>query len=227
MTNVDVWDSFNGPMVRAILEGRKTMTRRIVKPQPVENPKGLVNWAHKGCSIAGARPSALIQFIPCPFGQPGDELWLRETWRTYQLTEEEGIQFKSDGTTQQLPDKMEEEELAQYQNAENWENDPPQHGPWRSSTTMPRWASRIQLRVKAIHMQRVQDITEEDARANGFDEWVPCMGSNGLCHFHSRGSRKGTCKEHFKQGWDDDYNDGDHPCFDSNPWVWAVEFERI
>ena len=135
---------FSGPMVRAILDGRKTMTRRIVKQQAdnggycqsLDPDKGV--WlVHNGGSIR------------CPYGQPGDRLWVRETWSAWtggmtSCGEERAPQIEYKATSQS-------------------------EGPWRPSIFMPRWASRILLEITDVRVERLNDISEEDAIAEGFD----------------------------------------------------------
>lgn len=198
---------FNGPMVRAILEGRKTMTRRIVKPQPVENQKGLVNWAHKGCSIAGARPSALIQFIPCPFGQPGYRLWVKEKWDFRPWPTEENPQavrvaYGADGY--QLDAISPDGWNPMLYNTERW----------RPSIHMPRWASRITLEITSVRVERLQDISEVDAEAEGIDFLRSIPDADETL----------TARKFFECLWESINGPGS---WDANPWVWVVEFKRV
>ena len=222
---------FNGEMVRAILEGHKTQTRRPIDASSIaESPHGGMIFFCKG-----PHHGNMVKPKYCPYGQPGDILWVRETWRAYQLREEEGVQFRADGACQQLPDEMEVEELLQYQNAENYDDDPPNHGSWRPSIHMPHWASRIDLRVKSVRIQRVQDITEEDAWAEGAEKGEPWDNGEGWFPklepiFNKQG--KHVCdqgfedaREWFAWNWNRIY--GEDNFDDSNPWVWAIEFERV
>lgn len=128
---------FNGAMVRAILDGRKTVTRRICKPQPSElahttsadgNPMG--SWWETGKDINR-----------CPYGKPGDRLWVRETW--------------ANGATR-----------AMYRAGCNESYTPPD-GQWRPSIHMPRWACRLLLEVTDVRVERLQAITYEQAAAEG------------------------------------------------------------
>ena len=275
---------FNGEMVRAILEGRKTQTRRPIDMRRlkgvlprvvhgdwmssnIEAKAGIhqlsVNPQFAVCAAdavdfsnpkgarhnLGLRPREFNFICPTVGGECETDcidnvwhlrpreatiLWVRETWRAYQLTEEEGIQFRADGAFQPLPDEMEEGELLQYQNAENYDDDPPNHGPWRPSIHMPRWASRIQLRVKSVRIQRVQDISERDAWKEGcekgdradngsyFPKLVPILNKQGE-HVCDQGFD--DAHEWFAWNWNRIYGEAN---FDEvNPWVWAIEFERI
>jgi hypothetical protein len=134
---------FSGPMVRAILEGRKTQTRRVIKPQPTEPAN--TPWLKNGW----LEPSR------CPHGQPGDRLWVKETFfdnRKY----EAAVGFKI-GVAQDYDYKADHEVA------------PDSKVKWIPSIFMPRWASRITLEITDMRVQRVQDISEEDAKAEGVD----------------------------------------------------------
>lgn len=146
---------FSGLMVRAILEGRKTQTRRIVKPQPVEAP--ITNGSTSGSYLAWPNIDACLEWQDviadtdyyakagfCPHGQPGDRLWVRETWScidTGRLTQrKDWVRYRAtDG-----------EEMH-----------------WRPSIFMPRWASRITLTIIDMRVERVQNISDADKEAEG------------------------------------------------------------
>ena len=163
---------FNGDMVRAILDGRKTQERRPIKPQPIWVGDPSVPFRTKD-----ADPKGIIR---CPYGAPGDRLWVRETWRMDAVNI--GAEYRA--TISALMEHV---------------------APWTPSIHMPRWASRITLEITAVRVQRVQDITEEDALAEGM---VPLDRS--------------TPREMFAEVWQSIY--GNWP---ANPWVWVVEFRRI
>jgi len=121
---------FSGPMVRAILDGRKTQTRRILKPQPICTAND--NWDIRSEGV-----------WKCPYGQPGDRLWVRETWRRHYGS----VNYRAD------------------------HEDGAGHMRWRPSIHMPRWASRITLEITDVRVQQLQDITVTDIYAEGFDPW--------------------------------------------------------
>ena len=138
---------FSTPMILAILDGKKTMTRRVIKPQPAGHEFNGFNAFGEAIFYPRDDNSDDAGLRRCPFGQPGDKLWVRETWRT--LTE--GIEYRADWV------------------------DPPR-GIWKSPIFMPRLASRITLEIAAIRVERIQDITEEDIRyAEGclYTPWLP------------------------------------------------------
>lgn len=135
---------FSGPMVRAILDGRKKMTRRVVKYPPFDScDEGILSeWA--------------IGNIACPYGQKGDRLWVRETWKPInhaQRTDETYVRYAADEGLLAIKHEM--------------KMDVPTK--WRPSIFMPRWASRIRLEVTDVRVERLNDISEEDAIAEGFD----------------------------------------------------------
>jgi hypothetical protein len=139
----------SAPMVRAILEGKKTQTRRAVRPQPdiVEPKTGLVAMFHPD----DAKLGRLGKMIRYPYGAPGDSLYARETWA---WPGEEQVIYRADPESAAL--------------VERWKSDPnyPQVK-WRPSIFMPRWASRITLKITDVRVERLHDITANDARAEG------------------------------------------------------------
>lgn len=164
---------FSSPMIRAILEGRKTQTRRIIKPQPDRN--GL--WPR------GSAPGA--SSYDCPCGQSGDRLWVREAF----VSMNGYVFYRADA----LPGR---EHIMKYQ----------------SPIHMPRWASRITLEITKIRVERVQDISEADAIAEGCEQ--PSGVPTGP-HF---------MRQVFRGVWDSIHG----PCsWGENPWVWVLEFKRI
>ncbi|RON88475.1 hypothetical protein [Pseudomonas fluorescens] len=224
---------FSAPMVRAILDGRKTVTRRPVKGLSTsfavttaadESPLNSVCW-----NVGGP-------IIRCPYGKPGDRLYVRETcfindYREAGVPVDERasceIHYRADG----IPDFEGEEELIR----------------WRPSIHMPRWASRILLEVTDVRVERLHDISEEQAKAEGcfFTDYGRKCGHGG-----KGWSEIGDCPapaEHHPQreGWMWAETTSHEQClgsarnafgnlwnatggnWDANPWVWVVEFKRI
>jgi hypothetical protein len=182
---------FSAPMVRAILDGKKTQTRRVIKQQPTNAPgaPNLQAWFEEMDD----------GFIRCPYGQPGDQLWVRETWNcidTGRLTQrQDWVRYRAtDG------DEM-------Y---------------WRPSIFMPRWASRITLKVTAVRVERVQDITNNDARLEGVAVPHP-----GISHIpNEAGLWEQQYIVCFRALWNE-INAKRGYGWDVNPWVWVVEFRKI
>ena len=199
---------FNGEMVRAILLGTKTQTRRVVKPQPHgEGPGGY------------PVPQAIVD---CPYGQPGDTLWVRETWKATLMRT--GIRPIVKICYRASPGVF---------NGVLFEDDvlPPLRqldGKWRPSIHMPRWASRITLEVTGVRVERVQEISEDGARAEGTDI---CLDDN---HADVKACMRGCLDiqyvetrryvRAFRCLWDS-INARRGYGWGSNPWVWRVEFK--
>jgi hypothetical protein len=204
--------------VRGILEGRKTQTRRIVKPQPAE---WIREWGYTCFTPAGhisgrgsyGDQGPAEKFYRSPYGMPGDRLWVRETW---------GHDWYDDGTTASKRLVYRADPGAQAR-----DNGSPR--PWSPSIHMPRWAARLTLEVTAVRVEQVQDITEVDAKAEGVERaaWPEDLTAddgalNAECgYFPPR-----SCIAGFAERWDALYakrGDG----WDVNPWVWCLTFRRI
>lgn len=217
---------FSGPMVRAILEGRKTMTRRVCKPQPHSVGDQFSTTQHKALMIRRPGEDAWKE-IPCPYGKPGDLLWVRESF-AYPAggapPDPSKVVFAADGSW-----------VSQgvVPAADNYVVYPSIH--------MPRWASRLTLRVKAVRVERLQDIGEQDAIAEGVAPIDSRIHSGvdpnqrkiaviadsppaWMTDARDEGPYVRTAREEFMKLWDS--INAKHP-WDSNPWVWAVEFEVV
>lgn len=208
---------FSGPMVRAILSGRKTMTRRVVKPQPpsveavqkkcgtdyhwMPPGRGVDYWRVAGPVWAVRELMGREPYLRCPYGKPGDErLWVRETWA-----------HTNDYDGQVLIGKR----TALYRADEETTIQPSR---WRPSIFMPRWASRITLEITGVRVERLQDISHEDACAEGFDKSTAAPDDKAL-----NGRTWGRLA--FSQLWDKLNADRGYS-WDSSPWVWVVSFRR-
>lgn len=175
--------------VRAILDGRKTQTRRPIKS--LRHPYGHL----LGPEGVAREFVAKTESIRCPLGQPGDRLWVRETWMI--------------GTMLGMH-KGQERPIAIYR------ADGEIKMPWRPSIHMPRWASRITLEINRVWVERVQDITEEDAMKEGCIRELKPDGSVGW------GAGLVEARDAFRDTWQSICG-----TWDANPWVWAVEFRRM
>lgn len=198
---------FSGEMVRAILSGRKTQTRRVVKQQVEFDSCGLVRTRHG--ELVTKR---MFERINCPYGQVGDRLWVRES---FWYREEDGITWYDDGQFRLHPTSLLKNKLITPTDPmEKWHT-----GTWQQygfkrkpSIHMPRWASRITLEIVNIRVQRLQDVTDDDAEAEGVD-----TTNASIC---------GYCKKRFEKLWDS-INAKRGYSWKSNPWVWVIEFKRI
>lgn len=223
-------------MVRAILEGRKTQTRRIVKHRVFSN--GIRYSGELGdilCHNDYLPPSAMLMEVrrgkdvyhtsdiegwehECPYGQPGDRLYVRETWGLCSPTD------VTDWHRGSVRGYSAERVLDHWQleYAADWE--PNQESCfWRPSIHMPRWASRILLEVTDVRVQRLQDISEDDAKAEGVEPLninpeQPVIGVG-----YTFGQRPYSAS--FACLWDE-INEDRAP-WSSNPWVWVVSFRPV
>lgn len=195
---------FSGAMVRAIMDGRKTMTRRVVKGPVCKIFEGV---PHKWKGPCDAQP------IRCPYGQPGDRLWVRETFHNSRGDNSMPTYYQAD----------------QYR----WGPADPQYhnGPWKPSIFMPRWASRITLEVTGVRAERLREITEADARAEGAESTNlrfggcknPTNAKPGNC---PEGCNCFNARENFAGLWDGINGERGYG-WDVNPRVWVVEFRRV
>ena len=200
---------FSTEMVRAILEGRKTQTRRVIKPQPSASVMNITLPEH-GNGYFEDTPSGRTRILcKCPFGQVGDKLWVRETWhQDTGLCKDQSIHYKADGD-----------------NAYSW----------HPSIFMPRWASRITLEITGVRVERVQELTEKDCYAEGV-EFVCVTDKDG--HILERITSpahedykptvgRSLIKAYFAADLWDSLNAKRGYSWESNPWCWCISFKMI
>lgn len=196
---------FNAEMVRAILDGRKTCTRRLVKFLPGENSQW-TGYIKDGLMLYNGRNEPCIRKAPYPLG---DILYVRETWMDYAgLT-----MYKADCDKY----KLESLNFAGFG--------------WHPSIHMPKEAARIWLKVADVRVERLQEITEEQACMEGTDPWdEACYENNGWHPTLSDPDSGGNPNmiDGFHKLWDSTIkkNDLDRYSWNANPWVWVIEFER-
>lgn len=224
---------FKDEAVRAILNATKTQTRRVVKPTGKHWQYDKAEYTDGHMTFPGEE---YIDESLCPYGKPGDRLWVREAWfdnlcpRTTG-DRNDGILYRADGT----PDFEGEENLIR----------------WRSSTHMPRWASRITLEITGVRVERLQDISEADAKAEGVPCWangddiatgnylnrplsnIWCEKCDGEGGHEALGRNCGvtyvdctecdTSTKLFRNLW----QSKGPGSWDANPWVWVIEFKRV
>jgi len=253
---------FNAPMVRAILEGRKTQTRRVVKPQPFYPVIVAGDPETQRFCVENHEPMRLEAFLRfCPYGQPGDRLWVRENWRIGAWDENNGRfaldycdgpdkrwitvpestdDYLGEGVFEhywmQCSDELSKKGILPDSDGQyHWE-----HGEsplrWRPAIHMPRWASRITLEVTGMRAERLQDISEDDAIAEG----LKCITKDGAIYKYGIPDADGLPgKDDFgwpwmewnaspvlayKKLWEQINGPGS---WEKNPWVWVVEFKRV
>ena len=195
--------------VIAILEGRKTQLRRVVFNKYTTNYYSIEERDDGTLWPWRETEDAQDYWYPCPYGQTGDRMWVRETFAIVPLT----AYASSDGVQQTLrPDDPYDHDAAIYR--EGWTRS--KAGiKWRPSIHMPRWASRITLEVTDVRVERLQDISITDAAAEGVVE----------CNANLRGLD--PCMEWcyaYEDLWTSIHGAGS---WDANPWVWVVEFKRV
>lgn len=201
---------FNAPMVRALLDGTKTQTRRAMKPQMVYgNVCGLFNswYLPKGKDGGTLWPNAKEQILAtCPYGQVGDQLWVRETFMDMRGT---GIEHDGKGDYYYRADVTDygEESRKDYGLK------------WKPSIFMPRAASRITLEITSVRVERLQDVTAADALAEGVIQ-LPDGGYSLPDTKHYSDSPD----ESYASLWESINGSGS---WDLNPWVWVIEFKRV
>jgi hypothetical protein len=195
---------FSAPMVRALLDGSKTQTRRVVKDLPsweiteiCLDAGGTGKWMPNGPAPSG-RGMAAGHWRACPYGQPGDRLWVRETFSDIygaggdERRRMEEVMYRADGETDPY--------VIGYR--------------WTPSIHMPRWASRILLEITGVRVERLRDIGIEDIEAEGVVTSDEAIMEHG-------------CRARvldWQRLWESINGAGS---WDANPWVWVVEFKRV
>lgn len=219
---------FNAEMVRAILDGRKTQTRRIMKVQPESNQLGLLlitdstkhsdigkyHWAESNATGNHVRSKLFL----CPFGAVGDRIWVREGFFPAPLEMQSEPPRKTIWNIA-YRDGMQMEKLAPAEynpTIYNYER-------WTPSIHMPRWASRILLEITDVRIERLNAISEEDATAEG----VPPAGSLLPDYPGTFLTPKGdfaTAKVAFQRLWESIHGE---ESWKANSWVWVISFKRV
>lgn len=190
-----------GESVRAILDGTKTQTRRVITQRVRESGQTLTTtpgWYGDGRSYSA--DDVLEYFGPCPYGQPGDRLWVRETWKW----PHDGIVYRAD-----LP----------------WGESSYEKG-WRSPIHMSRCMSRLTLELTEVRVQRVQEISEGDAKAEGAGRRFEVDAATFLRNSQWDPETASTHRLGFKHLWNEINARRGHG-WDANPWVWALTFRRL
>lgn len=221
---------FSAPMVKAILAGTKTVTRRVMKPQPTLLPDDqprLSPWDDSGFHWASTKAQSMVSLREahcfCPYGLKGDILWVRETWRTFERPDgSDGIRFRADDAFVAIDNTLAAADL--------WidAHDNGKHvNDWRPSIFMRPWMSRIKLEVTGIAVARLQEITEEQAKAEGVTP-LTSIGADQPLAGEDRGRTQGSHPYTlaFAVLWDTINSDRAGCAWKDNPWLWAVSFRR-
>ncbi|TKU44061.1 hypothetical protein FDX24_05760 [Citrobacter sp. wls716] len=208
---------FNGEMVRAILDGRKTQTRRVMKPQPepCPAPRGGHWWPSNVFKTMlhveeemqnGKGGCGGLVGDACPFGDVGDRIWVRETWAEAGASAPDLKLYRANYPAH-VPT--------------HYENVPPAEDVrWTPSIHMPRWASRITLEIIGVRVERLNSISQEDAQAEGMEltGWRPTYSDP------DSGGEVWTPYDNFAQLWESIYGE---ESWKANPWVWVIEFKVV
>lgn len=206
---------FSGEMVKAILDGRKTQTRRICKgPKKLRNaPEGSRFYTVVGRNAAGELDNDVARVMPdwamesllteCPYGQPGDRLWVRESFalvnplsgcdKNCRPDHDHGVRYAATWTKSHSTE-------------------------WKPSIHIPRWASRINLEITGVRVERLQEISEADAMSEGIQLL------NGRYTFNGGLWEERTARDAFKALW---HKINGEVSWFANPWVWVVEFRSL
>ena len=283
---------FSAEMVRAILDGRKTQTRRVAPIRELnilQHPGDMITWtvsflkavkgvlsSHSGGKFSDLQARSIIASQFNPYGKPGDTLWVREAWCLTRDTldwetggEASSYEWDEDlyGDPRQhlSGDQRSGVCAALHYPADGEDNTPSEMWPciglngkvlrkkeirWRPSIHMPRWASRITIEVKSVRVERLQDITEDDARAEGCEarpfpgpwwQGYRDLGDGQTIHQQAIGETAPdwmiepkqmpptpwldiSARDGFRSIWMGLYGPD---AWDENPWVWVIEFERV
>ena len=201
---------FSGDMVRAIIDGRKTMTRRII------TSKAFKQWVEAGFTDEFIKSPENNWHEHCPLGVPGDRLWVKETWTHGQKRHNVAanaygydIQYKADGKC------VGQYHFKSFQDVPYLGLENPYRGidriyKWKPSIHMPRWASRITLEITDVRVERLQEISEKDAKAEGvMPDYPTALYASAFSElWNSINAKRGY-------GWD------------ANPWVWVISFKVV
>lgn len=199
---------FNAPMVRALLAGTKMQTRRVMKPQPVRIGTTTILEYRGGLYQPEQLPANSNLFNHCPYGRPGDQIWVRETLGH---DADKGHYYAATG--------MNVGPLLDYE----LESTPSVGIPARTipSIHMRRWASRILLEIVSVRVERLNDCSDDDARAEGVKA-EPCDHARLSCE--EIGCCGPTARGMYAALWD---QINSAASWAANPWVWVIEFKRV
>ncbi|WP_372374229.1 hypothetical protein ACDI10_09925 [Vreelandella venusta] len=207
---------FNAAMVRAILNGHKTQTRRAIKLKTGDTfdehalSAAIQEWRPMYDEVAQKVVGKTAALIRCPYGQPGDRLWVRETFQGPLVDQEE---MEKDPTYFKDMGRYKNPEHCAYRasgdSCEYVDQDGDLIQLWKPSIHMPRWASRIMLEIVSVRVERLQDISNEDAVAEGIGTPLDI---------------RYAALDEFKPLWKSINGAGS---WAANPWVWVIEFKRL
>jgi hypothetical protein len=204
---------FSALMVRALLDGSKTQTRRVVKPHPSDDAFALLDhgdgwWPYRSEDGESANVDNMEYPFACPYGRPGEHLWVRETWVCDHFQVQSGPYLEASGAREHLFYRADNEHPFEA----------PEGKFWKPSIHMPRWASRILLDVVSVRVEQLSGISEADARAEGVT--IEDRHKMGYC----AGESLPPSVRAYRELWESINGAGS---WAANPWVWVVEFKRV
>lgn len=205
---------FNGEMVRAILDGRKTQTRRIIKDCTVGRDQ-ISKFIQIEKKFIGCYPEDVPELIRecCPYGVPGDRIWVREAFRVHSRATDVATLVYKASERNSWTEQTHRVPVAVC-------NKPATPEKWTPSLHMPRWASRILLEITDVRVERLNAISQEDAQAEGMEltGWRPTYSDP------DSGGEVMTPYDNFAELWLSIYGEEN---WLANPWVWVIEFKRV
>ncbi|HBW1643263.1 TPA: hypothetical protein MYV30_000507 [Klebsiella pneumoniae] len=210
---------FNGEMVRAILDGRKTQTRRIIKDCTVGRDQ-ISKFIQIEKKFIGCYPEDVPELIRecCPYGVQGDRIWVREAFRVHSRATDVATLVYKASERNSWTEQTHRVPVAVC-------NKPATPEKWTPSLHMPRWASRILLEITDVRVERLNAISEEDAEAEGIDmealydsqDCYDCIADHNM-------TGRPTVTGAFKYLWQSIYG---QESWNADPWVWVIEFKRV
>ncbi|WP_130835341.1 hypothetical protein [[Erwinia] mediterraneensis] len=211
---------FSEQRVRALLIGQQTQTRRIMKTQSFgpgqDHHEGVHAFDVSANHLHGYKLMSMSDIsYHCPYGKPGDILWVRETWRGPMVPEDKVCAYERDPVAFRTP------EFCQYRaDSAGLDHNPEaeQFG-WQTAIHMPRWASRINLEITAVRAQKIQDITDDEIMAEGVQ-----TDTHFLNNFFTMSMNAESPKEAYRKAWQKQYG---ATSWEVNPWVWVIEFRHV
>ncbi|HSH72372.1 MAG TPA: hypothetical protein VK974_04865 [Methylophilaceae bacterium] len=213
---------FSAPMVRAILDGSKTQTRRMINPQPFIDAQGNFCWNGfcfgqdssgnpRSDTLASPLPNSKTGKISCPYGKQDDQLWVKETWQGYRQVSIEYDEWEE----MDSPKDRHDYDFKPVYRADG-KSDP---NKWLPSIFMPREFSRIQLEIVSVRVERLNDCSPQDA----IDEGIHWRGDKFIGVLDVTPERTGPVMA-YQDLWESINGAGS---WDKNPWVWVIEFKVV
>ena len=204
---------FNSEMVRAILDGRKTQTRRPIKWKQTRFTE--IGEREDGSKWPWSEDAehACDFWHPCPFGAVGDRIWVREAFRVHSRATDVATLVYKASERNSWTEQTRRVPVAVC-------NKPATPEKWTPSLHMPRWASRILLEITGVRVERLNSISQEDAQAEGLEltGWRPTYSDP------DSGGEVMTPYDNFAELWSSIYGE---ESWNANPWVWVIEFKRV